>query len=64
MERHIPTLITLTREEREAGRMLANNSGLAFSRWVGEMIRRKSKIKMAPANKCGAQKKKDKNTNE
>lgn len=63
MERHIPTLITLTREEREAGRMLANNSGLAFSRWVGEMIRRKSKIKMAPANKCGA-KKKEKNTNE
>ena len=44
--------------------MLANNSGLAFSRWVGEMIRRKSKIKMAPANKCGAQKKKEKNTNE
>jgi hypothetical protein len=63
MERHIPTLITLTREERDAGRLLANNSGLAFSRWVGEMIRRKSKLKMAPPNKCGS-KKKEKKTND
>jgi hypothetical protein len=60
MERHIPTLITLTREEREAGHLLASSSGLAFSRWIGEMIRRKSKVKMAPPNRCGAKKKEKK----